>query len=216
MTELGEDTSNSTLVTQFEGWVQRVYDEVGTVTRWRWLKTIETINTVASTEEYSLSVDVYAIRSMRIDPTDEPITYRQRESLVNGGYDLDVTGKPVHWYFSGWDAATDKNTIKLWPIPDAVYNIEVEEDQNVTSLATGDNIPAPRDVISVIELGTLAMALFHEKDFDGYDRMYPVFRDNLNKLRIRYAHPNADRRLAVSDIPRASGFELRRPDVITP
>jgi hypothetical protein len=203
MTELGEDTGTATLVTLFEGFVQRVYDDVGSEARWSFQFAEEDITTVASTETYGVAIDVHDISSMRIDPTDEQVEFKSRDDLVRAGVNMDEEGRPRFWYDAGFDATTSKQQISFWPIPDAVYTVEVHTQGAPAQLATGDTLPVPNEFLSLIFEGVLALGYRHEKDWDSYDRTYANYALRKEKLRRRYAHRvNAFRKLQVTDVPR--------------
>lgn len=210
MTELGEDTSDSSLVSLFEGFVQRVYDDIGSEARWSFQVAEEDITTVASTETYKIGVDVHDISSMRIDPTDEQVEYKSRDELVYKGVDMDETGRPRFWYDAGFDSATSKQQISLWPIPDAIYTIEVHTQGAPKSLATGDTIPVPNEFLSLIFEGVLALGYRHEKDWESYDRTWQNFAVRKEKLRRRYNNRvNNYLQFQQTDVP-------RRTDTLSP
>lgn len=201
MAELGEDTSNATLVTLFEKFVQRVFEDLGRATRWFFMVQEEDVNTVASTEEYSISTDAAFITSARIDPTDDPVEYITRDELIRRGVDMDETGRPKFFYHSGFDSATLKSKISFWPIPDDVYKVELHEIQQPKTLASGDVVPVPHEFDSVLYEGVLAMAYRHENMLDLYDRTWTGYQVEKERLRRRYAHqPNHYRRMQVRDI----------------
>jgi hypothetical protein len=202
MTEMGEDTSNSSLVTQFEAWTQRVYEEVSRYAIWKFSRQSEDLTTVASQAEYSIDINAMAITAARIDPDDDPIDFKSKEEMIKKGFDMEETGEPRFWYHAGFDQTTGKNKIGLWPIPSSIMTIELVQFGQPIALATGDNIPLPQEFMSVVHSGVKALNLGNEKDYEGQKIEFANYRDQLERLRLRYAHPKGQRKtFEPTDVP---------------
>ena len=91
---------------------------------------IQTIATVADTKTYTLATSLQSVRAV-IDTTN---TYNLRRVTIENFFRLDPsnTGQPQRW-------ARAAGLLYLWPVPDAVYSIDVMHNVEPTVLvADGD------------------------------------------------------------------------------
>jgi hypothetical protein len=201
MRELGEATSNTTLVTQYEIWVQEAYDEIISEMVWPFARQTESIATVAATATVKMATNAFMPRTIRISPTDEPVDYKSREELIHAGVNMDETGRPRFWYHDSYDITNAKFVLGLWPIPDAIYSLQTTESTQGTALVTGDTVPLPREFLRILKLGIKAVAKGNEQDYAGADRDSVTFHAALTKMLIRYKNrPNEYLRLGVTDV----------------
>lgn len=200
MREVGEDTSDADLVLIYEGWVQDVYDIIGTSLKWHFQSVSETLNLVASTKEYSLAADTDIVRGMRHNPTDDPIYFIELRELVSRGVDFENESKPQYFYYGEFDEANNQWKVNFWPIPDQAYNVDVYTLSSPKDLATGDTIPFPRAFINVMKNGIRWYAYTNEEKLDVAVMYRDAFSAGLEVVMQRYKFPEERRRLVESDV----------------
>lgn len=200
MKEVGEDTSDADLVLIYEGWVQDVYDIIGTSLKWHFMSVSEQLSLVASTVEYKIQTDTDVIRGMRHSPTDDPIYFIELRELVARGVDFENESKPQYWYYSQFDEAANQWAVKFWPIPDQAYTVDVFELASPKELATGDTIPFPRAFQNVVKNGVRWYAYMNEEKLDVANMYRDAFNAGLASVMARYKFPEERRRLVESDV----------------
>lgn len=191
MDEFGEDSSNATLVTTYERWVDEVYQEIGSQTRYVFLQGSEPLSTVASQASYTLDVEASSVQVIRRTDDDYELDYMSIEDQVARGYDLEETGEPELYRYDGLtdDAGDQKVTIILHPIPDAVYPLEVHWHRQVKSLGTSDHVPLPFEFLHVLKAGVRANHYALEEDFENAGYWDRRFRLNLGTMISKYQVP---------------------------
>jgi len=213
-TEAGESTSDTEYLTLVRKWIKGGYREIGDACAWAFLKVQESISfTVASGSEYETQATCSEITTMRLTLTDEHITYVPVERLVSMNVDLELTGKPRHFYASGYEASTGQHQFKVWPVPDGTYAGEIIENGMATTLADGDTIPMPDNFLTILEDYVRMMQAKDDKDYELYDRMDTKWRNALSERFKRYSkQPARLIRLRVSDIGGSDREPLARLD----
>jgi hypothetical protein len=162
-----QDNPYSKLIGEFVNVVKR---EVEDAHNWSALRTDLTINTVASTFSYSLPNSSIRTRLLDVEnstlPNKYEVLYQTRqwfdEAFRN---DPPNTDRPFYYNITGIDA-NDRLTVKLYPVPDAVYtlNFSVVNPQ-VDLVNDGDILHIPYQV--VIE-GAVSRAISERGDDGGY------------------------------------------------
>lgn len=213
MEEMGEATSDASLLTQYERWVQDALDELSSAGDFAWpfLRQKSTFATSASTANYSLDANVAEVTAMRIPATEQSIEYFPVERLIREGIDLEQEGTPRFWFYASFDSSADKQTIQLWPIPSGVLTVEYHYQVQLSGLASGDKIPLPREVLHVLKYRTKALAYENEDAFEAADRELLQARQRLERLVSRYTNQaNRHLRLMERDVPRISRLAFVR------
>lgn len=189
--ELGvteDHTDALNYLSQVEIWINDVVREILNERRWSWRNTSETINTVASTVEYSLQTSAARIKAARIGGGyDVPLELVTIAHLSDLGVDMELTGQPEVFYQSGYDTATQKTKISLWPIPNAVYSIIIYEEIRATDLASGATIPFPEEMYSVLKDGVRYYLYREDGDYQTADRCKQDFEKKLFRLKAKDA-----------------------------
>lgn len=201
MTEVGEATSDATLVLQFERWVSNAFQRIGIALDWKFNRPTEQITTVASTSEYSLTDKlVDDIKAMRINGDDDPIFYKSEQELFERGVDLEQEGRPMFYFFREYDKTNEVLKVVFWPIPDAVYTIDVMERAAPGTLATADVLPYPREFVQAIEARVKFLYYMNEEKVE----VALVHRDEFDKIMAllvrRFKWPDEMHRLGITDI----------------
>lgn len=198
---VGVDTDTS-YVTQIEAWLNEAYAEVAEELRWEWtIGTPEVVSVVAATSEYSLAISVGEETVGRLLSSDAPIYFKTREELVLRGTDLEATGTPYIFMPIGYDAATDKFKIRLFPVPSANDTAHFLNFTRPAELATGAAIPVPNGAIGAIKM--LARSFMSNDDGFGTDsdRWYGRYLRRMNSLRRKeHTNPGELRQIADSDV----------------
>lgn len=211
MTELGESTSNANLVSQFEAWVQDIYDKLGILTNWRFTRVAETITTVASTRTYVWDTDADAgddVVGIWHPAQNKFLPNRPKKELLRKGVDITQTGQPQYWYWEEeWSTADKAQKIGLYLVPDAAYTLNVIVRGQPQELATGDALPVPRSWEHVVKAGVLMKAHLNESRLEEYKEQKQDFLDGvaliLRRLKFTEDEPT---RLEVVDVPETSGM----------
>lgn len=211
MTELGEDTSNADLVTQFEAWVQQIFDKMGILTNWRFTRFSDTITTAASTRTYLLDTtpgDEDDIIGIWFPANNKFLPMRPKKELLRKGVDITEQGEPQYWYWEeAWDGTNDALKIGIYLVPNAIYTLNVIARGQPKELATGDKIPVPRSWEHVIKAGVLMRAHLNEGRLEEYQLMRQEFLDGvaliIRRLKFSESEPT---RLEIVDVPESAGM----------
>ena len=205
--EIGEDSTDAALLALCAKWVQRVYDEIGNELDWRFNYILDTITTVDGTRTYDLNVNVRDVSSARIQTSGEVLGYRSKDSLFNGGYDMENKDTPYFYYFDEFNPATNTGKIGFFPIPGSVKLIDLNCQGRSATLVAGDDIPVPTDFLTLIHEGTLALAHRHEREWEAFDKVYGMYIAHKLNLKKVYMHPNGQVNvMQPTDIPRSGGM----------
>lgn len=167
MRECGESSTNADLVAQFEAWVQDIFDEIGIQTEWSWLYIISTLATVNGTRLYEVVGALEQAITMRITIDDTPLVQKKRQELADRGFNLELTGKPTWWYIEGYDSINEVFQLGLYPVPSAIYSIEVLGLLQPQELVSSSKLPFPRSFISVLKNGVRAKFREDDKNWTG-------------------------------------------------
>jgi len=181
--DITDDTLNRFLG---EGYDVIVYSEK----RWPFYETSTTFSTVASTKDYSLATvgasvtnGLREIAALRTD--DHVLTFIGRDDS-DSVYPLDVstTGEP--WYWSYW-----ADTVRLHPIPDAVYTVNVRGYKNPAAFGAGSvdatepsDLPDPFHM--VVATYGVARAYEQQEDPQMAGQYFAIFNQELNNLKARH------------------------------
>lgn len=198
MKDVGVKTSDSVFQDLCSTWFDgRLEDILG---GWPWphwesLKSVAlSADTLAADPHILLDEDVAKIHSLRVSGQLDDLSETSIRELMQSGESLTSTaGTPTHWMLAGWDSATAKQRIRLWPLPSADLTLEMFVDlQAPLPLATSDYIPLPQNLIRALKYGTRA-------DAHG-------FKNDLN----RQTRDEAQYRQAVADAKREQGSDTSR------
>lgn len=136
MKEMGRQTTNTAQLALFLGWIQDGQDEI--VQRCGpnndFMKTTGSFDTVADTATQDLTTSDIEITAMAIDD-ETPLRFIPHHTLLERGYDLEQTGRPLIWYDSAYLGTTQKYQIGLYPVPDDVYSINYTARLNSTVIS---------------------------------------------------------------------------------
>lgn len=206
-TEAGEATTDTSYLSLVRKWIKGGYREIGDASQWAFLKTEESINfSVAGGAEYRTQTSASEITAIRLTVTDEPVAYVPVERLIQLGYDLEQTGKPIYFYNTGYDEALAQHKFKVWPVPNATYAAHIVEHKMAKTLADADEIPMPANFLTILEDYVRGMQAFDDKDYEAFDRMERKWRGALAERLQRYSkQPARNIRLRVSDLPSTRG-----------
>jgi hypothetical protein len=211
MTELGEDTSNASLVLQFEEWVQDIYDKVGILTNWRFSRFSDTITTVASTRTYVLDTtpgNEDDILGIWIPAQNKFLPMRPKRELLRKGIAILEEGTPQYWYWEEeWDGATDALKIGLYLVPDAVYTLNVIARGGPKDLTSGADVPMPDSFRHVLKAGVLMKAHLNESRLEEYREQKQDFLDGVALIIRRHKFSEEEpTRLEIVDVPETAGM----------
>lgn len=211
MREAGEAVSNTDLVSQYEAWIQDVFDDIGIETKWRYLWNIGTISTVNGQRLYTLAGTLDQEIAARFQVDNTPLTLRRRQELM-GGVDIELTGTPTDFYIETYDATAEQFSIGLYPVPTSVIVIELLGVLNPQELTTSTKLPMPRRFISTLKHGVNALRKEDDKNFDGavlaksrYERGLKMLKASDNALSGHFSQ------MQIQDIPYSATPFVRLP-----
>lgn len=155
VTELGYSLSNSPFITQTERYFNDACKHLLNYHDWIWRETTDaTISTAANTATYPLSTNACILREVRIGGSyDKSLIKTTIEWLSQNDLDLEITGEPVYWYHYGYSTTTQKQTIGLYPIPDATYSIIPYITIIPTDLTSDSTVPIPESFYACLRDG---------------------------------------------------------------
>jgi len=174
--ESGEADSDIDHLAKMDSWVISTLNEIAIAYDWDCLLTKETITTVVSQAEYSLSVAAADIKKVRIPVDDLPLDIVDEDDLE--GYNLEEEGTLLCVYRSGYDTATKQDKIKFFMVPSAIQDVEFTEKLRIDEevYTSDDEVPFPTDFNELIKTGVkwkiadsklkFQMVGFYKKMFD--------------------------------------------------
>ena len=190
-TDISDDTLNRMIG---EGYDLVVYSKK----RWPFYEVETTFSTVASTKDYSLATvgasisvphdgsshtpGMREIASVRTD--DHVVQYIGRDDgdVVNP-LDVTTTGEPLEWAFWG-------ETLRFYPVPDAVYTVTVRGFRNAVAFGAGSSATATPDLPTpfhqTLATYALARAYQQQEDIQMANHYFAVFQQEIDNLSARY------------------------------
>lgn len=174
------DTSKVTLV---ESWIRNALDDFALQMQIKAFRSIAPFSTVAGTAEYSLPVDARDIISMRIPAQQRVLDASTIWTIENSGRVLSQQGIPSCWYFSNITTVSNQKALrfKLYPVPDAVYSIEISTIVHPAALVASSVLPIHNEAIAIISDKVRYYMAMDDKD---YDAAQIIMSDYGNKLRL--------------------------------
>jgi hypothetical protein len=210
MIEVGEDTSNTSLVSQFETWTNDAYVKVVSSSRFFYQNKSEPIATVVGQKIYTLASDAEEVRAIVNVSTDLPLSYEPVEDLIRLGLNLEASGTPETWYYEGANSTTNIQ-VGLYPVPSTIITYNYHELKRPDTLATGATIPLSVTYIKAMKMYVRALVAFNDGDTDLHDRVMGEFDNEIGKLVARFGTPvsgqslvKAGRQRAIRQAPAAS------------
>lgn len=181
--DISDDTLNRFLG---EGYDVIVYSEK----RWPFYEVATTFSTSSSTKDYSLATVgasvTTGLREIAALRTDDHILGFIGRDDADGSYPLDVntTGQPWHWSF--W-----ADSVRLHPIPDATYTVNVRGYKKPTAFGAGSSdATEPSDLPEPfhMQIATYGVARAYEQQEDPQmaGQYFAIFNQELDNLRARY------------------------------
>lgn len=130
----------------------------------------DTITTVSGTESYNLKERVKLPKFLHIkDPARKLRMIDLRTLRRAYPNNTDTRGVPLYWRLKNYNRSSNSYQVALWPIPDGVYTIYVDADQNPELISDKtDDIRAtglPEEMIET--LINIGIALMFEKNGDA-------------------------------------------------
>lgn len=211
MREAGEAVSNTDLISQYEDWIQTVFDDIGIETKWRYLWNIGTINTVSSQRLYALSGTLDQEIAARFTVDNTPLRLMRRQEMM-GGVDLELTGTPTDFYIETYNPTTEEFSIGLYPIPTSIIAIEFLGVLNPQELTSGTKLPMPRRFISTLKHGVNALRKEDDKNYNGATLAKARFERGLRMLKISDSNLSGHfPQMQIQDIPHSDTPFVRLP-----
>jgi len=208
MLELDVQADVQGFTTQFEAWINDSLSQIASRANWRFFQVTSPLNTVATQAVYSLPIGVKEIRQMRHVVTNEPVEFKPQPTLAYHGLDLELPGKPTVWTPEGSTVDGSGNvlyTIRLWPVPNDIFNLEFTALYHPEAIASGSHLPVQPQYIEIIRDRVRAFHYARLKEWEGSNLHYVRFRDNLqNLVEMEQRKPANRTRLQVRDISRGA------------
>lgn len=102
---------------------------------WPFTETVLTLQTTAGTEFVQIAQDTYAVLSVLNTTADKKLyPLENREQMLRRWNDRDDEGEPINYLLHS-------NTLRLFPTPDAVYDLEVYAHTEPTELVNAADVP---------------------------------------------------------------------------
>lgn len=212
VTEFGGWTTNTTYVSKVQAFINDAFKDVVRAAQWIWLFQIDpTVTaTVANQANYSLDSSAAEVRAVRLaGQYDQKLIFTPPEQMMT--LDLELVGRPLRYWQSGFDPFTGENTLTIWPVPDIAYDLEVHELLRPTNLLSSDNIPVPDEILGILKDKVRHAMAMDDRDFQAADRYLAMYESKLKQAKGRYAHDSADERMnPYNDLPQRRPIPLVR------
>lgn len=180
--------SDATTRNRIKNWINLGYQDFVLRELWPFREALDTISTVANTQEYTLSsetadLDANNILAVTIQgSTNKRLVYWPFNQLRNDQPDFDAEGSsvPQRYYLRA-------GKIGFWPQPDAVYSVAIDYYKTITELSADADEP----IIPVAYRESLvqyALSLEHDfntdpdlaqKAMNRYEQIVTLARQNL-------------------------------------
>lgn len=190
-------SGTTTAKTIIQKGINESYAEVSGIRDWKTLENSTTVNTVASTEEYTpitASSSVCRIRriSSIVDQTSnrflDEITREKFEKYYP--YPSNDTGAPLLWYQSGYTSDRDIK-FKLYKVPDGVYDLNVIYYEEPLELSADGDIPRIPDQFHY-GLVYLGLAKYFEYQKDAMANYYRSMHEEFKKKILDIEYGSSD------------------------
>jgi len=215
MIESSESTDDTDKLNVVLGWINDAISEIASLSEWKFFTKEYPLNTIQGVATYVLPAEALDLKYIRIPADDLEIEYIDPQRLVVAGYDIEQQSRPDYWWYQDANIATDDAplTIKLSPVPDAIYALEAPYFFHPSTLTGTDKLPVPRDKVLVIKNRVRAYQKMMEKEYEAFDRQYQIFQSSLQAalLSDRKKHARS-LTLQPRDIPSSSHRKFARLD----
>lgn len=193
--------------------LNRVYKRVCHLETWPFLEGTYTASTVAGTA--SLTINVVSPTANPIDKitsvvntTSKNALSWERDDRLRKWYpgDLSTQGDPRWYYYVG-------ETVKVYPVPDAVYVLDIHGLQDVVELLANDSVPIliPDEHVEVLLFGTLLELSKMDDATEQIALWKSEFKDRLDAMRQDVWTKQADQfdyiQDVMDDFEQYSGFQ---------
>ncbi len=211
---IGEDFNDFDVKEMFRQWVSEVMEEILLEADWPFSYLVDSFDTVATSETYTLGANVADVRSLYRTDVNLELTFIPQDELREEQYNMASAGPPTVWWWKQISAGLW--VITLWPVPDDEYEIFVYGNtQLAVNLAGGTTLPIPAGLYPLIRRGVLALFKGSIGDYPGVQIERTLFEKAMIKAKARYLTPVArDRVFQYTDVPRSAGVTLRYPATI--
>lgn len=209
MKEIGEITTNTNYRLFVLNWLQEGFDiVVSELDGHPFLNVVYAFSTADGTNGYNVvsgSLIPGNIIAVRNKTTNKVLDYYDLQEIKNTRLDLESEGNPLYYYQYGYDLTYSSSLIYFYPIPDAIYSMEVTYKLNSYKFAdTSAVLYIPRYLISLLRMYVRSLAFLREGDIEQYNAQLNAFYLQL-KRQGKTKHTIADvKRLSVSDLPSRS------------
>lgn len=208
--EIGEPITNTNFRLFVLNWLQEGFDIVASELEGHpFLNTVVDLNTVASTNGYNVvsgSLIPGNIVAIRNKTTNKPLSYYDIQDIKTSNWDLESTGDPRVFYHYGYSLTYNSTLIYFYPIPNAVYALEVTYKLNSYLFADSSVVLyIPRYITSMLRMYVRAMSYMREGEQAFYESQLKIFYAQLQSIK-KSKHTIADvNRMQVSDLPSRDG-----------
>jgi hypothetical protein len=184
-TEFGEEYTDQDVADLYRTWVKEIVRRVIGTGRWFTQNTTDSVVTVASTPAYSLAATTGEVKSIRIPATDDVVIYTPVERLIAKDKNLELTGKPTNWWVDSLGTSQEIK-IRLYPIPDAVYTLELHVLNRPSELGDTDTIPLPVEYIDVVREGVRYKTRYNENNLEAAALALQEFKEGVMLLNAKF------------------------------
>lgn len=201
-TQLGEEYSDLDIKTTFDDWVGEVLSNILLQESWSFGNVLSSFDTVASSENYTIDAGVGEVKALYRTDVDLWLSYVPIEQLRASQLDYDSEAPPRYWTISSISGS--QPVVKLWPIPDDVYEVYVYGSDEVewNTITSSLTIPLPNPMIPLLRTGVRQLFYEHAGNDNAAAREAIKFAQAMDTARGRYLHARAMRlHFGYSDIP---------------
>lgn len=205
MTERGDQTDDAGQVTVVEKRINDAMDEVAAVTGWDIFKTRDTFNTAAGTAQYNMPAGLREIIQLRYTADGEPITMLTTQEAARRGIRLEESGKAQAWLQDGYvQSGSDRLfRIRLWPVPNAILEVEREYYYNPSDVASASHLPVQDNIIVAIKHHVRAAMSVNDERFEEATYHRTKFDQILGRL-IKQEHSKVAQKIVLAEVDLAN------------
>ena len=185
--EWSEAQDKADKVTLMEQFIRDGLDELALDADFISFRNTTDITTVAGTAQYALPVACREVTAMRIASLDRPLIQRSVQYLKLSFLDLELQDVPTDWAFVGSDPVSNQTALRvqLYPVPDAIYVIEVAYILHPAALTSSDVIPIHNQYKPMLKHKIRYKMALDDNNIEAADRHDANYVREIQNLRTR-------------------------------
>lgn len=185
---LDQSTGAGTIEDKVKTWVNKAYRDTMYDPRFDFLDASSTKLTVSGTQTYDLATDVATLTNIRIEANKVNLIHKSPvefdQMFPDQTTSTALSGLP-RYYMQFANAAVATPTIKVQPVPNAVYTMTYRYKKILADLSSDGDLPAfPLNFHQILIDGALIWGYKYQQDQVGMAASRKDFETGLKKMQI--------------------------------